>query len=135
MSASRRLQLTVLLCSLLAVTSCDSPTLPTRNWIELKSIQPHEGSTFAAGEQVIFTAVVEATIATSSGGVVSLIVQAPGVVNEPMPTSLNKGTTTITLTSTAKMPQGETAVTVFIPLWVNENNSTAMMKRVAYSVR
>jgi hypothetical protein len=33
------------------------------------------------------------------------------------------------------MPASGTAVTVFIPLWVNESNTTAMMKRVSYSVR
>lgn len=127
----------LLLLSFLALASCggSSPTQPTRDWIELKSIQPAEGSTFAAGEQVTFIAIVDCTIATSGGGLVSLIVQAPGVLNEPTPISLSKGTKTVTLTSTVKMPESGVTVTVFIPLWVNESNVTAMMKRVSYSVR
>ena len=126
----------LLLVSLVALPSCGgSPTQPTRDWIELKSIQPAEGSTVAAGEQVTFTATVECTIATSEGGTVSLLVQGPGALNAPTPTSLSKGTKTVTLTGTARMPESGVTVTVFIPLWVNQSNTTAMYKRISYSVR
>lgn len=133
----RRSPVLPLLLSFLALASCggSSPTQPARDWIELKSIQPAEGSTFAAGEQVTFTATVDCTIATSDGGMVSLVVQGPDVLNQPTPTSLSKGTKTVTLTTTATMPGSGVTVTAFIPLFVNESNTTAMMKRVSYSVR
>jgi hypothetical protein len=121
---------------LLALASCSgAPAQPTRDWIELKSIQPAEGSALGAGEQVSFTATVDCTIATSGGGSVAMIVQAPGVINEPKPVPLPKGTRTVTLASTAVMPESGTPVIVFLPLWVNDSNVTAMMKRVSYSVR
>jgi hypothetical protein len=33
------------------------------------------------------------------------------------------------------MPESGVTVTVFIPLWVNQSNTTAMYKRISYSVR
>lgn len=99
------------------------------------SMQPAEGTALIAGEPVTFIATVDCTIATSDSGSVSLIVQAPGVINDPRSFPLPKGTRTVTLTSTAVMPASGTPVTVFLPLWVNSSNVTAMMKRVSYSVR
>lgn len=130
-----RTRFPVLLLSLPLASCSGASTQPTRDWIELKSIQPAEGSALIAGERVTFTATVDCTIATSAGGSVSLIVQAPAVINEPQSVPLPKGTRTVTLTSTAVMPESGTPVGVFIPLWVNDSNVTAMMKRVAYSVR
>jgi hypothetical protein len=137
-ASSRRPSTLLPLLFFLSLASCGggSPAQPTRDWIELMSILPAESSTFAAGERVTFTATVDCTVATSDGGSVALVVQAPDVLNQPAPTaSLSKGTRTVTLTSTVTMPASGTAVTVFIPLWVNESNTTAMMKRVSYSVR
>jgi hypothetical protein len=113
----------------------DSPSAPTRDWIELAAIQPPEGTTFAPGEQVTFSATVDCTVGTSEAGTVTLIVQAPGVINVPVPVALARGTKTVTLTGSATMPASGTAVSVLIPLWVRESDTTAMMKRVSYSVR
>lgn len=127
----------VLLLSAASLASCGgkSPTQPTHDWIELKSIQPAENTVFARGDTVTFNATVECTVASSDGGTVVLIVQSGPVINQPTPVTLPKGTTTVTLTSSLTMPDSEMPITVFIPLFVNGSNETAMMKRLNYTVK
>jgi hypothetical protein len=130
----------VLLLALAVVSACgaDSPTAPTRDWIELNSLTPASGTTLTAGDRVTFTATVTCTIVSSGSGSVVLLLLDQGnrTLNPSAPmTTLPKGTTTVTLTDTLTVPPSGSTVRVALPLFVDTNNSTRSLKTVEYTVK
>ena len=90
---------------------------------------------------VIFTAVVECTIVNSDGGITAMVIQdqanksllAPGE-NQPQ-AELTKGTTTVTLSHTVTIPESGSILTVALPIFVNESDTTRAVVTRHYTVR
>jgi hypothetical protein len=119
----------------------DSPTGPTSDFIAVTSIVPAAGTTLNAGARVTFTAVVTSTIVSSNGGSVAMVLQdqatrslmGPGEV-QPQAT-VQKGTTTVTLSSTVSVPESGGTVTAFFPVFITESSSTRAVAVRTYPVR
>jgi len=131
----------ILLVTLVATVACggETPTTPTRDWIELNSISPTANTTLTPGERVTFTATVTCTVATANGGMVGMLVMDQGNRNlgsTPQPSmDLPKGDKTVTLTDTITVPASGSTITVAIPLWVDGSNTTRAMKLTTYPVK
>jgi hypothetical protein len=142
---TRRLQVrsSGFLFSLFLIAGCgsDSPTAPTTDFISLNSIAPAAGTTLTAGDRVTFTAVVTCTIVNSTGGFTAMVLQDQGnrtLLGEgeiPPQVTLQKGTTTVTLSHTITIPQSGSTVTVALPIFVNESTSTRAVVTRNYTVR
>ncbi len=131
------------LCSLLLIAGCgsNSPTTPTTDFIALDSIVPAAGTALNAGERVTFTAVVTCTIVSSNSGFTVMVLQdqlnrsllPPG--ESPPQAPLLKGTATVTLTTTVTIPPSGSTVTVALPIFVSESNTTRAAVTRNYPVR
>lgn len=143
MNSNNRRRSAILL-GLFLIAGCGSttPTGPTTDFISLDSIVPAAGTTLTAGERVTFTAVVTCTIVNSSGGRTAMVIQDQRSVTlldagqiEPVAT-LSRGTATVTLSQTITIPtNGSTTVRVFLPIFVDESNSTRALVTRDYPVR
>jgi hypothetical protein len=131
----------LLSCFLLGGCTSDSPTAPTTDFITLDSVVPAAGTTLTPGDWVTFTAVVTATLVSSTGGFTTMVLQdqrnlsllAPGEVAPQA--LLTKGTSTVTLTHTITIPESGSTLNLLLPIFVNESNRTAAMVRRSYPVR
>jgi hypothetical protein len=129
--------------SLFLIAGCASngPTAPTTDFISLTSIAPAAGTALNAGDRVTFTAVVTCTIVNSDGGFTAMVIQDQANrtlrVEEEMQSEapLAKGTTTVTLSQTIKVPVSGSTVTVALPIFVNESTSTRAVVTRQYTVR
>jgi hypothetical protein len=125
---------------LIAGCSSSNPTAPTTDFISLNSIVPAAGTALTAGERVTFTAVVTCTIVNATGGFAAMVIQDhrnlslldPG--ETPPEAALTKGTTTVTLSHTITIPDSG-AVTVALPIFVNESSSTRAVVKRDYTIR
>jgi hypothetical protein len=129
--------------SLFLIAGCgsSSPTSPTTDFISLTSIVPAAGTALNAGDRVTFTAVVTCTIVNSNGGFTAMVIQDQANrtlrVEEEMQSEapLAKGTTTVTLSQTIKVPVSGSTVTVALPIFVNESTTTRAVVTRQYAVR
>ena len=132
-----------LLFSLLLIAGCgsDAPTAPTTDFIALDSIAPAAGTTLTAGERVTFTAVVTCTLVSANGGFTAMVIQDQANrvlrVEEEMQTesTLSRGTATVTLRQTIRVPASGSTVTVALPIFVDGSTTTQAVVRREYSVR
>lgn len=129
--------------SLFLIAGCgsNSPTTPTTDFIALDSIVPAAGTSLTPGDRVTFTAIVTCTIVSSNGGLTAMAIQdqanrslIPPGETAPFAT-LVKGTATVTLSHTVTIPASGSTVTVALPIFVNESNSTRAVVTRSYPVR
>ena len=144
MTSIHKRRSSVLWFSLFLIAGCgssSSPAAPTSDFISLTSIVPAAGTMLSAGERVTFTAVVECTIVSSNGGFAAMVIQDHRNISlleagEMQPQAmLAKGITTVTLSHTVTIPQSASAVTVALPIFVNDSGSTRAVVVRNYTVR
>ena len=126
---------------LIAGCGSKSPTTPTTDFIAIDSIVPGAGTALTAGDRVTFTAVVTCTIVSSSSGFAVMAIQDQGnrsliPPGESAPlANLVKGTATVTLSHTITVPVSGSTVTVALPIFVSESNTTRAVVTRSYTVR
>lgn len=110
-----------LLCGALCAASCaDSPSAPTKDALEVRSAVPARDTVLAVGADVTFT--YQVTFALSSaralvGMVLIPVVDGGSMFAESSPvSSIQRGTTTVTLTETLTIPARCTRLDVFIAM-------------------
>lgn len=132
--------------TMLLVLGCSdgdsSPTEPepTIDSLAIETITPVQGTSLSAGSRVIFQARVRYTLATTSSGRISMVIedQASRDISPatPQPTiQITRGGGVVELTDTVDIPAtGVTRIDVFVPLFPAGASSTNTVQVVRYQV-
>ena len=132
-----------LVACLMVALSCssDTPTGPTTDFISIDSIVPAAGTTLVAGDRITVSAVVTCTIVSANTGFAALILQdqrnqslRDGDTQAPEVT-LQKGTTTVTLSQTITVPSSGSTVNAMFPIFIEGSNATRAVAVRTYAVR
>jgi hypothetical protein len=128
-----------LLCAVLSAASCSgAPSAPTEDSLRVLSAVPPAGTVLTVGSQVTLTYRVTFTLTSNSALVGMILIPTVDGAIMPLDTSalrtINKGTTTVTLSDTMTIPARCTRLEAFIAM-ENQDRIGQTSTTISYPVQ